>query len=83
MLAEDYVSDSHTLRGLQIGFAGVAAVEGGFENGSRVAADATALTTNIHSPTDSALLLDVICVSTRLQVFAAENFVDVFFVDVA
>ena len=54
----------------------------GFEDGSRVAADATALTTNIHSPTDSALLLDVIRVSARLQVFAAENFVDVYFDDV-
>ncbi|NRB01415.1 MAG: ISNCY family transposase [Rhodobacteraceae bacterium] len=54
----------------------------GFEDGSRVATDATALTTNIHAPTDSALLMDVIRVCIRLQVLAAENFVDVAFDDV-
>ena len=53
----------------------------GFEDGSLIATDGTALETNVHAPSDSALLMDVVRVSTRLQLFAAEHFVDVFFED--
>lgn len=53
----------------------------GFEDGNRIATDGTALETNVHPPSDSALLMDVVRVSTRLQILAAEHFVDVYFED--
>jgi IS5 family transposase len=53
----------------------------GIETGERVAVDATAVETDIHRPTDSKLLLDVVRVLTRLthaavRVFVTEPFTD-------
>ena len=55
--------------GLQVGYSRAA----GIESGDKVRFDATVTETNIHAPTDSALLLDGVRVATRLLGEAAQR----------
>jgi transposase, IS5 family len=52
----------------------------GIENGNKVRVDCTVVETNIHAPTDSSLLWDVVRVLTRL-LDRAREYVDVAFTD--
>jgi IS5 family transposase len=52
----------------------------GIENGNKIRVDCTVVETNIHAPTDSSLLWDVVRVLTRL-LDRAREYVDVAFTD--
>ncbi len=56
------------------------ALEAGVDDGQRVRVDCTVTTTNIHKPTDSSLLWDVVRVLTRLMKHAHKHF-DIIFSD--